>query len=175
VAHADPDAVARAQAGDVEAFEQVYRENVGRVYALCLRMTRDQTLAEELTQEAFVRAWRKLNSFRGDSAFSTWLHRLTANLVCSELRARGRREARVMTTDDLNAVDREGVREAPGVRMDIEEAIATLPNGARQVFLLYEVEGYRHEEIADMMGIASGTSKAQLHRARKLLREVLAT
>jgi len=173
MAHGDPDAVARAQAGDVGAFEEVYRENVGRVYALCLRMTRDRSLAEELTQEAFVRAWRKLNSFRGDSAFSTWLHRLTANVVCSELRARGRRESRVTTTDDLERVDREGVRQAPGVRMDIEAAIGTLPEGARQVFLLYEVEGYRHDEIAELMGIAPGTSKAQLHRARTLLRGVL--
>lgn len=170
---ADTDTVSRARQGDVQAFEELYRENVGRVYAVCLRMTRDRTQAEDLTQEAFVRAWRKLNSFRGDSAFSTWLHRLTVNLVLTDLRARNRREQRVVTTDDLTAIDKRGQTTAPRERVDLEAAIAGLPDGARNVFVLYEIEGYRHEEIAEQMGIATGTSKAQLHRAKKLLREAL--
>jgi RNA polymerase sigma-70 factor (ECF subfamily) len=167
------DCVSRAQAGDQRAFEQLYRENVGRVYALCLRMMRDRADAEELTQEAFVRAWQKLQSFRGDSAFSTWLHRLTVNLVLTEFRVRSRRQARVTLTDDSEAHDAPARPEAPRERIDLEEAIAKLPAGARHVFVLYELEGYKHEEIASMMGIASGTTKAQLHRARKLLRRAL--
>lgn len=168
------DLVSLAQAGDTEAFEGLYRENVGRVYALCLRMTRNTAQAEDLTQEAFVRAWRKIKQFRGDSAFSTWLHRLATNLVLTDLRSQGRRTARVMTTDDLTPYDRTGVKSRPGESVDLEEAIAGLPERARQVFVLYEVEGYRHEEIAQMMGIAAGTTKAQLHRARRMLRKALA-
>lgn len=169
----DADLVPRAQAGEVEAFEELYRQNAGRVYALCLRMTRDATQAEDLSQEAFVRAWRKLNSFRGDSAFSTWLHRLTVNLVLTHLRSHARRAERVVYTDDIASVDKRGVEPVAGKRADLEAAIAKLPEGARQVFVLYEIEGYRHNEIGEIMGIATGTSKAQLHRARKMLRESL--
>ncbi len=165
--------VRRAREGDARAFEALYRENLGRVYALCLRMVRDRTRAEELTQEAFVRAWEKLNSFRGDAAFSTWLHRLTVNLVLTDQRSRARRTDRVTLADENGLPDTPARNEAPGERVDLEAAIATLPEGARQVFVLYEIEGYRHEEIAEMMGIASGTTKAQLHRARRLLREAL--
>jgi RNA polymerase sigma-70 factor (ECF subfamily) len=167
------DVVRRAAAGDPRAFDQLYKENLGRVYALCLRMTRDRSRAEELTQEAFVRAWEKLNSFRGDSAFSTWLHRLTVNLVLTEARTRSRRNERVTLADESGVPDTPARPEAPRERMDLEQAIAGLPEGARHVFVLYEIEGYRHEEIAQMMGIASGTTKAQLHRARRLLREAL--
>jgi RNA polymerase sigma-70 factor (ECF subfamily) len=170
---AQEDVIARAQAGDEQAFEHLYRENLGRVYALCLRMTGDRTDAEELTQEAFVRAWKKLGSFRGESAFSTWLHRLTVNLVLTEFRTRSRRRERVALTDDLSRHDMPAPSNAPRERVDLEQAIAALPEGARHVFVLYEIEGYKHDEIADMMGIASGTTKAQLHRARKLLREAL--
>jgi RNA polymerase sigma-70 factor (ECF subfamily) len=167
------DVVRRAAAGDARAFEQLYKENLGRVYALCLRMTRDRSRAEELTQEAFVRAWEKLNSFRGDSAFSTWLHRLTVNLVLTDARTRARRNDRVTLSDEDGLPDTPARPDAPRERMDLEQAIAALPEGARHVFVLYEIEGYRHEEIAEMMGIASGTTKAQLHRARRLLREAL--
>ncbi len=173
-AREDTDLVSLAQAGQVEAFERLYRENVGRVHAVCLRMTRDAAQAEDLTQEAFIRAWRKLKSFRGDSAFSTWMHRLTVNLVLTHLRSESRRASRVTVTDDLASVDKTGVQPATRERVDLEAAIAQLPDGARQVFVLYEIEGYRHNEIADMMGIASGTTKAQLHRARRMLREILA-
>lgn len=168
------DVVARAQAGDHASFESLYRENLGRIYALCLRMTGDRADAEELTQEAFVRAWQKMGSFRGDSAFSTWLHRLTVNLVLTEFRSRSRRRDRVMLSGDLSEHDTPARNAAPRERVDLEAAIASLPEGARHVFVLYEMEGYKHEEIAAMMGIASGTTKAQLHRARNLLRKALA-
>ncbi|HEY7471142.1 MAG TPA: sigma-70 family RNA polymerase sigma factor [Gemmatimonadota bacterium] len=165
------DLVRRAQDGDRAAFQRLYEDHVGRVYALCLRLTADPEEAMERTQDAFVRAWRKLGSFRGDSAFSTWLHRLAVNVVLAERRASGRRERRT------EAAGMEGPRLAPaprpGLGVDLERAIADLPPGARTVFVLYDVEGYRHEEIAEMNGIAPGTSKAQLHRARRLLREAL--
>jgi RNA polymerase sigma-70 factor (ECF subfamily) len=167
------DVVRRAQAGEVPAFEQLYRENMGRVYALCLRLSCDAALAEELTQDVFVRAWEKLGSFRGDSAFSSWLYPLAVNVALSERRSRRRRTARVMATDDLTPFDRSERLEEPGAAVDLERALATLPDGARAVFVLHDVEGYRHEEIARLTGIATGTSKAQLHRARRLLREAL--
>ena len=161
----------RAQAGDRAAFRELYEEHVGRVYALCLRMTGEPEEAMERTQDAFVRAWRSLGSFRGDAAFGTWLHRLAVNVVLGERRSTGRRERRVSaaTADDRR------VEPAPraGLGVDLERAIAGLPAGARRVFVLYDVEGYGHREIAAMTGIAAGTSKAQLHRARRLLREAL--
>ena len=129
--------VRRAREGDAKAFEQLYKENLGRVYALCLRMTRDASRAEDLTQEAFVRAWEKLNSFRGDSAFSTWLHRLTVNLVLTDHRTRARRNERVRLADDAVLADAPAPRDAPRERMDLERAIAGLPEGARHVFVLY--------------------------------------
>ena len=155
------------------AFEQLYRDHVGRVFALCLRLAGDASLAEELAQEAFVRAWQKLGSFRGESAFSSWLYTLTVNTALSERRSRRRRTSRVVTTDDLTAFDRPGRPVRPDHRFDLERALATLPPGARAVLVLHDVEGYKHQEIADMTGIAAGTSKAQLHRARRLLREAL--
>ncbi len=165
--------VRRAQGGDVAAFEQLYRENVRRVYALSMRMCGDATRAEELTQDAFVRAWQRLPAFRGESAFSSWMHPLVVNLALTQRRTRMRYEARVHSTDDLEAFDRgHGPRE-PAARVDLERALGTLPPKARAVFVLHDVEGYRHDEIAQMTGTAVGTSKAQLHRARKLLREAL--
>jgi RNA polymerase sigma-70 factor (ECF subfamily) len=165
--------VNQAKAGDTEAFEHLYRAHSGRVYAICLRMVKDRTQAEDLVQEAFVRAWQKLNTFRGDSAFTTWLHRLTVNLTLTYLRNQKRRTDKVMSTDDLTPFEKPVREKKSGEKMDLEDAIASLPEKARQVFVLHEVEGYRHEEIAHMMGIASGTTKAQLHRARRMLREAL--
>jgi len=168
--------VRRAQAGDKVAFEQLYRDNVGRVYALCFRMAGTADLAEELAQDVFVRAWQKLGSFRGESAFSSWLHPLTVNVALSERRSRRRRVARVMTTDDLTEFERPGPptrSDGPESGFDLERALATLPPGARAVFVLHDVEGYKHEEIAALLDMAVGTSKAQLHRARRLLREAL--
>ena len=163
----------RAQAGDLGAFEALYRAHVNRVYALSYRLSGNPDLAEELTQEVFVRAWRKLGSFRGESAFSTWLHPLTVNVALSERRARRRREARVTTTDDLGALERAGTRVPSGHSLDLERAMRMLPEGARDVFVLHDVYGYTHEEVGSLTGIAAGTSKAQLHRARMLLREAL--
>jgi RNA polymerase sigma factor (sigma-70 family) len=165
--------VRRAQKGDVAAFEELYRENLGRVYAVCLRLCGDAARAEELTQDVFVRAWEKLDTFQGKSAFSTWLHRLAVNLVLGERRSEKVRVGKVFATDDLEAFDTPQAGMEPGESIDLERAIAALPPGARTVLVLHDVEGYRHEEIAQMQGTAVGTSKAQLHRARRLLREML--
>ena len=170
---AEKSLVDQARAGDLLAFERLYRENVRKVYALSLRMSSSAALAEELTQEVFVRAWRKLDTFRGESAFSSWLYPMAVNVALSERRSRRRREARIFSTDDLEGFDRTEGRTAPEAGFDLERAMAALPPGARAVFVLHDVEGRTHEEIAAMLGLASGTSKAQLHRARRLLREAL--
>ncbi len=164
--------VERARAGEVGAFEEVYRRSVGRIYALCLRMTGNAQEAEEATQDAFVRAWEKLDTFDGRSAFTSWLHRLTVNVVLGRWRSAGRHRERVVAIDDAVA-EKEQPAPPPGAAIDLERAIATLPDGARTIFVLYDLEGYAHREIAEMTGLASGTSKAQLHRARKLLRKAL--
>jgi RNA polymerase sigma-70 factor, ECF subfamily len=174
--HSDPnDLIHRAQQGDRAAFEALYRAHAGRVYALCLRLTADVAQAEERTQDAFVRAWERLATFRGESAFSSWLYRLTVNEVLVGRRAERRREQRVFTTDDPAALERPRDRSlgGPGLSLDLERAVAALPPRAREVFVLHDVEGYRHDEIAELTGIAVGTSKAQLFRARRLLREAL--
>ena len=168
------DLVQRAQDGDLEAFRELYRENAGRVYAVCLRMAADAGRAEELTQEVFVRAWKKLGHFRGESAVASWLHRVAVNVVLESWRSEQRREARVQSAGDLSQLA--GIpapRLAPEERIDLERAIASLPPGARMVYVLHDVEGYRHREIAKLTGSAVGTSKAQLHRARRLLMEAL--
>jgi RNA polymerase sigma-70 factor, ECF subfamily len=166
--------VRAAQQGDVTAFEGLYREHVGKIHALCLRMTGDPHEAESATQEAFVRAWKRLPEFRGEAAFGTWLHRVAVNVVLTTRRATLRRLRRVETTDDLERLDRASPSAAPeGARVDLDRAIATLPDGARIVFVLFEIEGYSHAEIARELGIVENTSRAQLHRARHLLREVL--
>jgi RNA polymerase sigma-70 factor (ECF subfamily) len=165
--------VKQAQEGNLAAYEELYRDNVGRVFGLCLRMAGDASLAEELTQDVFVRAWQKLGSFRGESAFSTWLYPLSVNVALSERRARRRRTSRIFATDDLTPFEKPGRREAPEHGLDIQRALDVLPDGARAVFVLHDIEGFKHGEIAEMTGVATGTSKAQLHRARKLLREAL--
>jgi RNA polymerase sigma-70 factor, ECF subfamily len=168
---APPD-VALAAQGDRQAFERLYRANVDRVFSVCARMVSDRQLAEELTQDVFVRAWQKLGLFRGESAFSTWLHRIAVNVVLNRRKADGRLKGRDGGDDETieTIASRPGT---PGDLMDLEGAIAKLPPGARRVFVLHDVEGYRHEEIGQMLGITSGGSKAQLHRARMLLREAL--
>ena len=167
--------VLRAQQGDHAAFEQLYRLHVGRVFALCLRLTADCTRAEILTQDVFVKAWRVLGSFAGRSSLSTWLHRLAANVVMDSLRESRRRDARLTTIDDDGPEPGEPVRPVDvGSRLDLERAIATLPPGARTAFVLHDIEGYRLREIAELSGKALGTIKAQLFRARRLLQEVLA-
>jgi RNA polymerase sigma-70 factor, ECF subfamily len=170
---ADPD-VALAAAGDRRAFERLYRQHVTRVFSLCARMVTDRTRAEELTQDVFVRAWEKLHLFRGESAFGTWLHRMTVNVVLNARKSEGRNRSRFDDDDEGDGVELLPSRPlAPGDRMDLEAAIAKLPPGARRVFTLHDVEGYKHEEIAEMLGVTSGATKAQLHRARLLLREAL--
>jgi len=167
--------VRRAQEGDVAAFEELYRAHVGRVFALCLRLAGDRGLAEELAQDVFVRAWEKLGSFHGRSAFSSWLHRLTVNLVTSRWRSRSRRLAHVAPASD-SEIAAVGESPAPaGLALDLEKAIAGLPPQARMVFVLFDVEGYQHNEIARLTGLSVGTSKAHLHRARRKLREVLSS
>ena len=167
--------VEAAQAGDRTAFEMLYRTHCDRIYALCWRMCGcDGTLAEDMVQEAFVRAWNKLGLFRGDSKFGTWLHRLAVNVVLSDRRIRVKRLAR--ETEMVDEVERTlaGDKDvSAGLRKDLEAAIAGLPERARTVLLLYDIEGYQHSEIAEMTGMAVGSSKAQLHRARKLVREKL--
>jgi RNA polymerase sigma-70 factor (ECF subfamily) len=166
--------VTLAAAGDRRAFERLYRAHVDRVYSLCARMTADRGQAEELTQDVFVRAWEKLALFRGESAFSTWLHRLAVNLVLNRRDADGRQRRRTADDPDGDLVAAHPARPVtPADRMDLERAIAALPPGARRVFVLHDVEGYRHEEIAERLGITAGGSKAQLHRARLLLRQSL--
>jgi RNA polymerase sigma-70 factor (ECF subfamily) len=166
-------AVERAQAGDAHAFELLYRENVGRIHALCLRMSGDPARAAELTQDVFVHAWKKLGQFRGDAQFSTWLRRVAINFVLNALKAEKRRRMRVEPTDDLEMFDRGEHMRPVETRIELEDAVAALPPGARAVFVLHDVEGYRHKDIAGMLGVAEGTVKAQLHRARRLLREKL--
>lgn len=165
----------RAQAGDVQAFERLYRAHVSRIYALALRMTADPDRAEDLTQDAFVRAWDRLSTFRGDSAFGTWLHRLAVRVVLGDRRSRGRHAEEALEEDRLDRPPRE-LRTAParsGTTVDLERAVAALPPGARSVLVLHDIEGYRHREIAELLGVTEGTSKAQLFRARRLLREAL--
>lgn len=165
--------VLQAQGGDTRAFEALYRRLVGRIFALCLRMSGDAQKAEELTQDVFVRAWERMESFRGDSKFTTWLHRLAVNVVLQAGRTKGRREARETLVADPEEYLGRVTREMPGTRVDIERAIATLPEGARTVLVLRDIEGYKYDEIAEMQGVALGTVKAQIHRARKMMREKL--
>jgi RNA polymerase sigma-70 factor (ECF subfamily) len=152
----------------------LYREHSPRVFALCLRLsggTRDE--ASDLMQDVFIRAWRGLAAFRGDSAFSSWLHRLAVNAMLESVRSDKRRIARVLPMEDPGTLGAAAMSASPDLQIDLERAIAGLPEGARVAFVLHEIEGYRHEEIAAQLGIASGTVKAQLHRARKLLIQAL--
>ena len=170
---AESEVVRRAQARDMQAFEHLYRLHVPRVHAICLRMTANPSRAEELTQRAFLTVWEKLPLFRGESAFASWLHRVAINTVLADLRAEHRRTQRVFGTEDPSVFETAPRGPAVGVRLDLEEAIAALPTQARAVFVLHDVEGWQHDEIAAQLGVATGTSKAQLHRARKLLQEAL--
>jgi RNA polymerase sigma-70 factor (ECF subfamily) len=172
-----------ASSGDEAAFERLYQAHCGRVFALCLRMSGSRQRAAELTQDVFVHIWQRLSSWRGESALGSWIHRLTVNLVLSNVRTETRRQKHEVSEDD----DREHDEPMRGIRkpqaasrhpsvldaIDLERAIAALPPGARTVFVLHDVEGYQHDEIAKITGTAEGTCRAQLHRARKLLIEAL--
>jgi RNA polymerase sigma-70 factor (ECF subfamily) len=165
------DYVASAAAGDVRAFEHLYRTHLPRVHSLVRRMAGGRD-TDELTQDVFVRVWQKLSSFRGDSAFGTWLHRLAVNVVIERFRQETVRRQRLHDGEDafqtLAAPARSG-----DLSMDFEAALMTLPDGAREIFVLHDVEGYKHHEIGTLLEISTGTSKAQLHRARMMLRKYL--
>jgi RNA polymerase sigma-70 factor, ECF subfamily len=165
------DCVKQAANGDVRAFEELYRTHLTRIHSLVRRMAGGRD-TDELTQDVFVRVWEKLHTFRGDSAFGTWLHRLAVNVVIERFRSDTVRRRRLH--------DGEGVFEtlsAPArprdVSLDFEAALERLPDGAREIFVLHDVEGYKHHEIGTLLGISPGTSKAQLHRARMMLRRHL--
>jgi RNA polymerase sigma-70 factor (ECF subfamily) len=176
-APADVDqALARsAAAGDSSAFEALYRRHAARIHGVVVRLVGyDRARAEDLVQEAFVRAWQALPAYRFESAFGTWLHRLAVNTALMDLRAA---RSRPRGSDDEDALDQVGATDSAGhstaLSLDLERAVATLPPRARAVLVLYDVEGWKHEEIAGALGMAVGSSKAQLHRARGLLRERL--
>lgn len=164
--------VRRAADGDHAAFERLYRDHVGRIHALCARMVDDE-VAEDLTQEVFIRAWKKLDTFKGQSRFGTWLHRLAINHVLSRRETLRRRESHQARGEGLLSRLAAPSRRSSGHALDIERAVRELPERARDVFVLYDVEGYSHDEIAEALGVSVGTSKSQLHRARMLMRRHL--
>ena len=163
--------VARAAAGDVRAFEELYRLHLPRVHSLVRRMTAGRD-ADELTQDVFVRAWMKLGTFRGDSSFATWIHRLAVNVVIERFRSDKVRRSRLVDGENVFEM-MAGPAQRRDLGMDFEAALEKLPDGAREIFVLHDVEGYKHHEIATLLDIAAGTSKAQLHRARMMLRKHL--
>jgi RNA polymerase sigma-70 factor (ECF subfamily) len=166
--------VQRARSGDTRAFERLYREHIGKVYGLCLRMTRDAALAEDCAQETFVNAWKALDRFETRSSFGTWLHRIAVNVALGKRRKSSPLVVSKDGTDPADeAVETEWTLETPLEVQEIESAIDGLPEGARDVLVLYAIYGYSHAEAAEMLGLAEGTCKAQLHRARGLLRERL--
>ena len=169
---ADQDAVdaTLAASGDAHAFERLYRRHVNRVHTLVRRMIGDD--AEDVTQDVLVRAWEKIGTFRGEAAFGTWLYRLAVNVTLNRRAVRGRWRERFMeVVDQDHATPRRSG--APVGRLDFETAMGKLPEGARRVFVLHDIEGYRHDEIADLLGVSPGTSKSQLHYARMALRKHL--
>jgi RNA polymerase sigma-70 factor (ECF subfamily) len=178
----EADAIRQAQEGNAEAFEFIYRMHSRRVYALCLRMVGNTAEAEDLAQEAFLQLFRKIQTFRGESAFSTWLHRLSVNVVLMKLRKKSLPET---SLEEMTEPDEEtaGPRKDVGSldptlvgsidRLNLERAVDQLPPGYKQVFVLHDVQGYEHNEIAKMMGCSIGNSKSQLHKARLRLRELL--
>lgn len=169
----DGDDVALAQAGDERAFERLYRKHSPRVYNLAWRMLGEDHAAEA-TQQAFIRAWYKIGTFRGESQFGTWLHRLAMNVFLAERGALGTARTRFHEDDTpLEFVAAGAAESSPEFEMDFEAAVARLPDGYRKVFVLHDVEGYTHEEIGSALGIAPGSSKAALHRARNALRKYL--
>jgi RNA polymerase sigma-70 factor (ECF subfamily) len=163
--------IKKAQRSDARAFEALYRLHIDRVYGICLRMTGNVSEAEDSAQEAFIQAWNKMDKFRGDSAFSTWLHRIAVNTVLGRIRKAKREQDRMMAVSD-SAPPTVTTGETGELR-DLSEAVDRLPEGARNVFVLHAIYGYSHDETGEMLGIAAGTSKAQLHRAKRLLAQQL--
>ena len=178
----EAEAIERAKQGDAAAFEVLYNLHKRRVYSLCLRMTTNTAEAEDLTQEAFLQLFRKIGTFRGESAFSTWLHRMAVNVVLMQLRKKG---LQVVPLEDDNEGEEETPKKDYGAqdsvlagsidRLQLKNAIDRLPPGYRSIFVLHDVEGFEHNEIAEMVGCSIGNSKSQLHKARMKLRELLKT
>jgi len=178
----EAEAIERAKQGDASAFQVLYNLHKRRVYSLCLRMTANTAAAEDLTQEAFLQLFRKIGTFRGESAFSTWLHRMAVNVVLMQLRKKG---LNVIPLEETMEGEEESPKKEPGAddvrlagsidRLQLEQAIADLPPGYRMIFLLHDVQGYEHNEIAEMVGCSIGNSKSQLHKARMKLRDLLKT
>jgi RNA polymerase sigma-70 factor (ECF subfamily) len=178
----EAEAIERAKQGDAEAFEVLYNLHRRRVYSLCLRMTTNTAEAEDLTQEAFLQLFRKIGTFRGESAFSTWLHRMAVNVVLMQLRKKNLPivplEDTVETDDDTPKKDygtEDNVLAGSIDRLRLQKAVDSLPVGYRTIFVLHDVEGYEHNEIAELVGCSIGNSKSQLHKARMKLRELLKT
>ena len=178
----EADAIERAKLGDPLAFEALYNLHKRRVYSLCLRMTANTAAAEDLTQEAFLQLFRKIGTFRGESAFSTWLHRMAVNVVLMQLR---KKSLSVVPLEETLESEEETPRKELGAqdpvlsgsidRLRLQRAVEALPPGYRKIFVLHDVEGYEHNEIATMVGCSIGNSKSQLHKARMKLREALKT
>lgn len=178
----EAEAIERAKQGDAEAFEELYNLHRRRVYSLCLRMTANTAAAEDLTQEAFLQLFRKIGTFRGESAFSTWLHRMAVNVVLMQLRKKG---LPLVPLEDTLDTEEEASKKEPGAedatlagsidRLQLRRAIGSLPPGYRTIFVLHDVEGYEHNEIASLVGCSIGNSKSQLHKARMKLRDLLRT
>jgi len=175
----EADAIRLAQEGDAAAFERIFRSYSRRVFALCLRMVRNQTDAEDLTQEAFLQLFRKIHTFRGESVFSTWLYRVSANVVLMRLRKKGLMEIPLENgQEEEDSIRKEFGAPDPVLsgaidRMNLDRAIGELPPGYRNAFMLHDVEGYEHHEIAQILGCSIGNSKSQLHKARMQLRNLL--
>lgn len=165
----DTAVIKAAQGGDKLAYHQLYQMHVKRVYALCLRLTGDHGLAEDATQEVFIQLWRKLANFDERSRFTTWLHSVTANVTISYMRKQRNWFQRMFSLEDSAAENQQA--QGCSSEVDLDMYIRRLPEKARLVFVLHAVEGYRHEEVADMLNMAVGTSKAQFHRAKQLLKE----
>ena len=177
----ESEAIARAQQGDAGAFECLYKAHCKHVYSLCLRMLRNMAEAEDLTQQVFLQLFRKIGTFRGDSSFSTWLHRISVNAVLMHLRRKRPAESQMDSLDDSgsgSADPRESGKNPLSMpvvidRLNLKRAIRQLPAGYKRFFLLHDVMGYRHREIAEQLGCSVGCSKSQLHKARKSLRRLL--
>lgn len=165
---ADANLIKACQAGDKQAYQQLYQRYCGQVYALCVRLMVDQGLAEDATQEVFIQLWRKLDNYRGDSKFSTWLHSVTSNVAISYLRKQKSWFQRMFSLEDNDHPLPSQVQE--GHDLDLDDYVKRLPERARVVFVLHAIEGRRHEDIARMLGIAEGSSKSQYHRAKQLLK-----
>jgi RNA polymerase sigma-70 factor (ECF subfamily) len=163
------DLIQAVQGGDIQAYNRLYQEYIGQVYGLCYRLTGEKMLAEDAAQEVFIQLWKKINNYKGDSKFSTWLHAVTSNITISYMRKQKGWLQKMFNIEDSVAMNAQA--EGSSSTIDIERYVARLPERARLVFVLYAIEGYRHEEIATMTNMAVGSSKAQLHRAKQLLKK----